>query len=332
MKISVIGAGSWGTALANLLANKGLNVHLWVREPELCEEIIEKKENTWFLPGIKLNENLLPSTDIASVVKETRYILLAVPSQFLRGILKFMKPHLTSNPIVVCASKGIEISSLKPLSSVVKDELKDLNPIYAILSGPSFAKEVSLGLPAAVTIGCVDSNVAKKLQKIFSTSNFRVYTNKDYIGVELGGAIKNVIAIAAGICDGLGLGTNARSALITRGLAEMSRLGKTLGAQEKTFMGLSGLGDLVLTCTGDLSRNRQVGLKIAKGEKLNDILQGTKTVAEGVTTTKALYILAKKKNIEIPITEQVYLVLYEDKNPKEAAIDLMTRNLKEEFY
>ncbi len=332
MKIAVIGAGSWGTALANLLANKGLDVHLWVREPELFEELNKKRENTWFLPDVKLNTSIKFHLDFASTLKNVSYILIVVPSQFVRDILKHIRPYLPQNPVVVCASKGIEVLSLKPLSYVVEEELKDKSPIYAILSGPSFAKEVAMGLPAAVTIGCKDLEIAKNLQEVFSTSKFRVYINKDYIGVELGGAIKNVIAIAAGICDGLGLGTNARAALITRGLAEMSRLGKKMGADERTFMGLSGLGDLVLTCTGGLSRNRQVGIKIAKGEKLEDIIKSTKMVAEGITTTKALYMLAKQKDVEVPITEQVYLVLYKGKDPKKAAKDLLSRTLKEEFY
>ncbi len=332
MKIAIIGAGSWGTALSNLLANKGLYVSLWVRERELYEELIEKKENTWFLPGFKLNKRINFSLSLSDTVKNTKYILIVVPSQFVRDILKKLRPYLEQNPIIICASKGIEILSLKPMSSVVYEELKDKKPVYAILSGPSFAKEVAKELPTAVTVGCEDIETAKKLQELFSTPTFRVYTNKDYIGVELGGAVKNVIAIAAGICDGLGFGTNARAALITRGLAEMSRLGKAMGADEKTFMGLSGLGDLVLTCTGQLSRNRQLGLKIAKGENIDDILKNTKMVTEGVTTTKALYLLGKQKKIELPITEQIYKVLYEGKDPKEAAKDLMTRGLKEEFY
>ena len=332
MKIAIIGAGSWGTALSNLLANKGLEVSLWVREPQLYEELIKKRENTWFLPGIKLSKNINFSLNLCETVKHTKHILIAVPSQFVRDVLKRLRPHLDQRPVIICASKGIEILSLKPMSSVVYEELKDKMPIYAILSGPSFAKEVAQNLPTAVTIGCEDAETAKELQEMFFTPNFRVYTNKDYIGVELGGAIKNVIAIAAGICDGLGLGTNARAALITRGLAEMSRLGKAMGADERTFMGLSGLGDLVLTCTGELSRNRQLGLKIAKGEDLNTILKNTKMVAEGVSTTKALYLLGRQKNIELPITEQVYKVLYEKKDPKEATKELMTRTLKEEFY
>lgn len=332
MKIGVLGAGSWGTTLANLLASKGYNVILWVREEGLLEEIKKKRINTWFLPEIKLNSNLCYTNSLKEAVIDTDFILIVVPAQFIREVVREIGPYLTKNKIIVCASKGIEVGSLKTLSQVIFEELSGLEPIYGVLSGPSFAKEVSLGYPTAVSIGCDHKQVCERLQKIFSTKTFRVYRNEDYRGVELGGAIKNVIAIGAGICDGLGFGYNPRAALITRGLAEMSRLGVMMGAKKETFMGLSGLGDLVLTCTGDLSRNRKVGLRIGRGEKLNDILNSMKMVAEGVKTCEALYELGRKKGVDMPITTQVYKILYEDKDPKSAVEELMVRDLKPEYY
>ncbi|WP_461833322.1 NAD(P)H-dependent glycerol-3-phosphate dehydrogenase [Desulfothermus sp.] len=332
MKIGVLGAGSWGTTLANLLASKGYDVILWVREEELLEEIKRKGINTWFLPDIKLNSNLCYTNSLKEAVIDTDFILIVVPAQFIREVVREIRPYVTKNKIIVCASKGIEVRSLKTISEVIFEELSGLDPIYAVLSGPSFAKEVSLGYPTAVSIGCAHKQACERLQKIFSTKTFRVYRNEDYRGVELGGAIKNVIAIGAGICDGLGFGYDPRAALITRGLAEMSRLGVVLGAKKETFMGLSGLGDLVLTCTGDLSRNRQVGLRIGKGEKLKDILNSMKMVAEGVKTCEALYELGRKKQVEMPITVQVYKILYKDKDPKVAVEELMLRDLKPEYY
>lgn len=330
-KIGVLGGGSWGTTLANMLAeNKDLHIELWVREPELVKEIKKTRENSWYLPGVKLTPELKVSSDLEEVVRDKDYYLLVVPCQFIRQTLKQVKELFPASPVIICASKGIEIESLSPLSSVVKEVLAEKEPIYAILSGPSFAKEVSLKLPTAVSLGCEREEVGKKIQKFFSNNYFRVYYNSDYRGVELGGALKNVMALAAGIADGLGFGHDARAALITRGLAEMSRLGVALGAKERTFMGLSGMGDLVLTCTGNLSRNRQVGLRLGKGEKLKDIIASMRMVAEGVKTTEAVYKLATKLNIDLPITSQVYAILYEDKDPKVAVLELMQRKLKEE--
>ncbi|GAB6887808.1 NAD(P)H-dependent glycerol-3-phosphate dehydrogenase [Desulfothermus okinawensis JCM 13304] len=332
MRIGVLGAGSWGTTLANLLASKGHNTTLWVREIELLEEIRKKRINTWFLPDIKLNSGLKFTNSLKDAVVNMDFILIVVPAQFIRGVVTEIRPYLEKNKIVVSASKGIEVGTLKTISEVIMEELLGLDPVYAVLSGPSFAKEVSLGYPTAVSLGCSQSQIGEKLQKVFSTKRFRVYLNEDYRGVELGGAIKNVIAIGAGICDGLGFGYDPRAALITRGLAEMSRLGVAMGAKKETFMGLSGLGDLVLTCTGDLSRNRQVGLRIGRGERLEDILKGMKMVAEGVKTCEALYLLGTKKDVEMPITEQVYRILYEEKDPKRAVEELMLRDLKSEHY
>jgi glycerol-3-phosphate dehydrogenase (NAD(P)+) len=330
MKIAVIGGGSWGTTLANMLAKKGLSAHLWVREHELLSEIKSTGENTWYVPGVKLFPGLHVSTDLSQVTAEADYFLFAVPSQYLRAVLETLKRHLPKNAAIICASKGIEQDTLLPMSEVVREAIGSLKPRFAMLSGPSFAREVIQEMPTAVSLGCTDKKAAKDIQELLATPYFRVYTNPDVRGVELGGAIKNIIAIAAGVSDGLGFGANARAALITRGLAEMSRLGRAMGANPKTFMGLSGMGDLVLTCTGDLSRNRQVGLHLAKGDKLLDILSRMRMIAEGVKTTQAVHALGKKLSLELPITEQMHEILYQEKAPSQAVRDLMTRTLKEE--
>ncbi len=330
MKTAVVGAGSWGTTLADLLAKKGVPTTLWVREPELLAEMKEKGRNTWFLPDLELSPELQLHSNPARAFAGAKVFLLVVPSQFMRASLESFRDILPKKPIMVCASKGIENNTLAPMSQVVAEALEALAPRYAALSGPSFAKEVSLGMPTTVSLGCADKKLGRELQALFSTDSFRVYTNEDFLGVELGGALKNVMAIGAGIADGLGFGHDARAALITRGLAEMSRLGKVMGAKPKTFMGLSGMGDLVLTCTGDLSRNRTVGMKLGQGKKLADILAETKTVAEGVRTTQSVYQLARKLGVELPLTEQVYRILYEDKDPAQAVRDLMSRELKGE--
>jgi glycerol-3-phosphate dehydrogenase (NAD(P)+) len=330
MKISVIGAGSWGTTLAGLLAGKGYSVYLWIREHELAYSMSQLYENTWFLPGITLPKSLLMSEDISQVVKGAEYIIVVVPSQFFRAIIQEMRVHLVNNPVILSASKGIEVEGLKTMSQVVSEELKGLSPQYAVLSGPSFATEVSQGLPTAVSLGCALTSTGQHLQEILSTETFRVYYTHDYLGVELGGALKNVMAIAAGISDGLGFGTNARAALITRCLAEMSRLGEAMGARKETFMGLSGLGDLVLTCTGDLSRNRSVGLKVGQGAKLAEVLEGMKMVAEGVKTVESVIRLAERYHLDMPISKQVYQILYCHQDPQVAVRELMRRELKHE--
>jgi len=330
MNIAVIGAGSWGTTLANLLAQKAYQVKLWVREKELAREIENKRENTWFLPGFPLSRDLGVSSDLAEVLQDTQISIFVVPCQYLRQVIVQARQYLPGEHVLVCANKGIEVENLKTISQVVFEELADKDPNYSILSGPSFAQEVARGQPTAVSLGCLDEGTGKYLQEIFSTENFRVYTNPDYVGVELGGALKNVMAIATGICDGLEIGMDARAALITRGLSEISRMGVALGANRETFMGLSGLGDLILTCTGDLSRNRGVGMKIGQGEKLSDIVQSMQAVAEGVKTTQAVYNLSLQKGVEMPITEQVYQMLFEDKDRIAAVRELMQRTLKQE--
>ncbi len=329
MKIAVLGAGAWGTTLANTLAKKGLDTHLWVREQELCDEMQNTGYNSVFLPDFKLCEKLKCNSDPQSVLGGADYYIIVIPSQFMRDALAKLKPYFPENPAVVCASKGIELKTGAPMSQLVKEALEGLNPRYGHISGPTFAYELSAELPTSIVLGCDDKELSKEVQELFSTAYLRVYTNPDYRGVELGGAIKNIMAIAAGMADGLKFGHNARAALITRGIAEMSRLGVAMGAQCSTFMGLSGMGDLVLTCTGDLSRNRQVGLKLGQGLKLSEILK-MRMVAEGVKTTESVHFLAQKIGVELPITEQVYKILYEDKDPATAVRDLMQRDLKAE--
>ncbi len=327
---AVLGAGSWGTALANLLAGKGATTRLWSRNPETVREILDTGTNSRYLPAVRLSSNLMADTSLERVMAGVSSVILAVPCQFLGNMLSESRSLFPDRASVICASKGIELDTFRPMSRVVAETLGDLKPRYAILSGPSFAEEVVRDLPTAVSLGCRDEGLAGELQNLLSTDSFRVYTNSDVTGVELGGALKNVMAIAAGISDGIGFGMDARAALITRGLAEMSRLGVRLGADERTFMGLSGMGDLVLTCTGDLSRNRQVGLKIGQGRKLNGILAEMTMVAEGVKTTKAVHDMARSLDVDLPITRQVYAMLYEDKDPETAVRELMNRPLKEE--
>ncbi len=327
--ISVLGAGSWGTTLACLLSDKGYDVTLWVHEKELAEEINNTRINRIYLPDTILPDNLKVTSSIDVTVKRARYVVNAVPAQFTRAVFKEAFPYMPDQTIIISASKGIERGTLLTVSSILKE--LSAHPV-AVLSGPSFAKEVIKKLPAAVTLAAEDKNIGYMLQEVFNLNNFRVYTHDDIIGVEIGGALKNVMAIAAGISDSLGLGNNARATLITRGLAEMTRLGIAMGAKERTFSGLSGLGDLVLTCTSPLSRNYTVGAKLGQGLKLKDILNQTKSVAEGVATAESAYDLSKKYNIEMPIVEQVYKVINEDKEPVLAVKDLMERSPKTEFY
>ncbi|PLY03513.1 MAG: glycerol-3-phosphate dehydrogenase [Desulfuromonas sp.] len=331
LRIGVIGAGSWGTTLANLLALKGYPVTLWCFEADLAERMQQTKINDLYLPGIELAENLVVSNDLADATVDKAMILFVSPSQVTRLVLRQALPNISADALIVSASKGIENDSLMLLSEVFAAELPaELHAQVGFLSGPSFAREVSQGMPTAVVAAAQEIQVAERIQEIFSTPKFRVYTHTDIIGVELGGAMKNVIALAAGVADGLGFGHNTRAALITRGLAEMTRLGLRLGGTAETFAGLAGMGDLVLTCTGDLSRNRSVGIELGKGRKLGEILGGMQMVAEGVKTTLSAYQLATKLGVEVPIIEQMYLILYEDKDPRSAVTDLMLRDLKAE--
>ena len=325
--ISVIGSGSWGTTLANHLAEKGFHVKLWSYEKDLVEEIKRTGSNNIYLPGIPLSLNIDVTDDLNDAVRDARYILSVVPTQFTRSVFSSATHYLPEDAMIVSASKGIEHGSLLTVSSILENLTGGK---VSVLSGPSFAEEVIKKLPTAVTIASPDNETAVLLQDLFTTEYFRVYTNTDVLGVELGGALKNVMAIASGISDGLGLGTSTRAALITRGLAEMTRLGVAMGASEKTFGGLSGIGDLVLTCTGTLSRNYTVGFRLGRGETLHDILSGMKMVAEGVATSESAFELAKKHDVDMPIVEQIYLVIKENKRPSDAVRELMTRSPKSE--
>lgn len=327
--IAVIGAGSWGTTLASLLSKKGFDVIIWAREREIVDSINNKRENTVYLPGISLPDNLICTDDLFEAIKKARFIINVVPTQFIRNVFSQLKNKINDDNIIVSASKGIEKNTLKTPSQILEEILN--KKIY-VLSGPSFAIEVAKEKPTAVTISGANINERLLLQEIFSTHYFRVYEHDDPIGAEIGGAIKNVIAIASGICDALELGNNARAALITRGLHEIMRLGEKIGAKQRTFSGLSGLGDLFLTCTSTLSRNYTVGYRLGKGETFEEITKSKRSVAEGVETSQSAMDLSKKLEIEMPITEQVYQVIYEGKDPKKATDDLMNRTLKPEFY
>lgn len=327
----VLGAGSWGTTLADILAQKGFEVALWARNRELCEAISKNNENETYLPGVKLSRNLRPVSSLEEALNGATLIISAIPSHGVREILSNAIAYVPKDAILVSATKGIEEGTHLMASGILKDVLKADEKNIVILSGPTFAKEVSVKLPAAACAASTSTEAAEAVQKAFSTQHFRVYTNTDVTGVELGGALKNVIAIAAGISDGLALGFNARAALITRGLAEITRLGVKLGANEKTFAGLSGLGDLVLTCTGPLSRNYTVGVEIGRSRNLDEIVKGMRMVAEGVKTSRAAQSLADMNGVDMPITRGVCEVLYHGKPPREAVLDLMMRQLKGEY-
>ncbi|MEG2172300.1 MAG: NAD(P)H-dependent glycerol-3-phosphate dehydrogenase [Desulfovibrionaceae bacterium] len=329
LHIVVVGGGSWGTALAHLLAVRGHVVRVLLRDARVAASINIQHENPRYLAGYALHSAVQADTD-ASCVAQADLLLLAVPCQQLRACLGGLVPYLRPGLVVVNAAKGLELHTNNTMEQVVNAVLHALQPVYAILSGPSFAAEVMKNQPTAVVLGCADEAVGARLRKVFSTSWFRCYSSTDVRGVELGGAMKNVMAIAAGMCDGLGLGHNSRAALMTRGLAEMRRLGVALGAQERTFMGLSGLGDLTLTCTGDLSRNRQVGLRLGQGENLEAITRSLGMVAEGVKTAEALQQVAQTQGVSAPITEAVCGIVQGHISVGEAVVQLMTRALKEE--
>ena len=331
-KLGVVGAGSWGTALGNLLATKGYTVDHWVFEKEICEQMADERENKPFLPGVRLPANLRPSNDLETVVADKDLILLVVPSHVMRGVTSQMAEMVGPRTLIACASKGIENETHLTMSGVLGQTLPNMPAEnFAVLSGPSFAREVAQGAPTAVTVASASMATAETVQQIFATPAFRVYTNDDVIGVELGGSVKNVIAIAAGVIDGLGMGLNTRAALITRGLTEMRRLGLRMGANPRTFPGLAGMGDLVLTCTGDLSRNHTVAKEIGKGKRLKDLLAEMHMVAEGVKTAKSVYNLSRKLGVEMPISHAIYRVLYEDLPARDAVYQLMTRDLKHEL-
>lgn len=330
-QVGVIGAGSWGTAIANLLAGKGLTVDLWVREASVYREIRDNRKNTTFLPSVSLARGIRPVSAFEGAVAAKELVVMAVPSHVFREVLRSLSGYLGPQTDVLILTKGIENESLM-LMSEVADSVFGQNRMarFACLTGPSFAREVARCLPTAVTIGCRESGHARRLQRLFATDFFRVYVSEDLIGAQLGGALKNVIAIAGGVSDGLEFGHNARAALITRGLAEITRLGVRMGAKPETFAGLAGMGDLVLTCTGALSRNRTVGLKIGRGMRVDEITRDMNMVAEGIQNTSAAYALSLKQKVDMPITRAVYEILYEKKSPESSVGELMGRDLKTE--
>ncbi len=333
MRIAVVGAGSFGTALAKVLAENGHEVVLWCHRAERAREIAERRENSLYLPGIVLPEPLTATADLSEAVQRADMLVVAVPSHVVREVMVRARACLGDVPWVVSAAKGVEEDSLLRMSEVLAEVLgPDHVDRIAVLSGPSFAKEVAAGMPTAVTAASCNPSAAEAVQKAFQASTFRVYTHDDVVGVEIGGAAKNVIAIAAGVSDGLGLGHSSRAALITRGVAEISRLVVRLGGDARTVSGLSGVGDLVLTCTGDLSRNRTLGLRLGRGEKLADILGSMHMVAEGFRNSISISQLARKVGVEMPITEQVRLLLHEEKPPLQVLGDLLRRQAKPEFW
>ncbi len=329
-RITVVGAGSWGTALSILLSRNGYDVDLWVYEQDLCQQIREKRKNRLYLPGYSLPESIQPTNSLKEAIGRNEVVLLVVPTHIVRKTATEMVPLVNPNSLIINAGKGIENDSLSTIRKILKDTLPD-HCHLGTLSGPTFAIEVAQGVPSAIVAAAETDDLAEKIQSIFSCPLLKVFTSTDPVGVEIGGALKNIIAIATGISDGLGMGHNARAALITRGLVEITRIGTALGARPETFSGLSGLGDLVLTCTGELSRNRQVGLKIGQGEKLTDITRNMKMVAEGILTVKSAYALKSKLNIQASVIDETYKVLYESKSPQQAVEDLMRVNITSEF-
>jgi glycerol-3-phosphate dehydrogenase (NAD(P)+) len=329
IKVAVVGAGSWGTALAIHLARAGCSVSLWAREPEVVAGARETRRNPLFLSECELPATLDVTGDVAAACRDAETVLFVVPVQFARGVLRSMRGHLADGATFVSASKGIEVGSLQRMDEIVAAELVVPAQGFVALSGPSFAREVAQGLPSAAVLAGRDADRVAAVQRRFSTPEFRFYGSEDIIGVELAGALKNVIAIAAGIATGLGLGHNTLAALMTRGLHEITRLGVRLGGREETFRGLAGMGDLVLTCTGALSRNRSVGERLGRGERLADVLSG-REVAEGVPTTRAAAELARRNGIEMPVAAAVESMLDGRMTPREAVFALMTRELKRE--
>lgn len=328
--VAVLGAGSWGTTLADLLARKGLAVRLWAYEDAVAESIGRDHENTMFLPGARLAASLTASTDLAGVVRGADVVVSAVPSHVARQVFTTAASALAPHSVVVSATKGIETETLSLMSEVAKATLPPHR--FVVLSGPSFAQEVFQGQPTAVVAASDDHAAAESIQRLFATGYFRVYSNRDVIGTELAGALKNVIAIAAGILEGLGLGNNPRAALVTRGLAEMTRLGVALGADPGTFAGLAGMGDLILTTCGSLSRNRALGVALAQGASFEDYRREHRTVAEGANTAQAAVRLANRHRVELPIAGQVANILFAGTSPRQAVADLMERTLKPEQW
>ncbi len=328
--VGVLGAGSWGTTLADLLARAGHEVRIWAHEQEVVASINTAHQNQLFLPGAQLAPSLIATTDSREAVRDAPMILLAAPSHVARGVIRQVRGAVSAGAVVVSATKGIENESLALMSDVVRDELPGVQ--FAALSGPSFAQEVHAGQPTAVVAAAPDQATAAAVQEVFSTRRFRVYTNRDVTGVELAGALKNVVAVAAGMLEGLGLGHNPRAALLTRGLAEITRLGVRMGADPLTFAGLAGMGDLILTATGSLSRNRALGVAMAAGEPLEQYRARHRTVAEGASTARAAAQMGVRHGVELPITSKVCDILYGGKQVAESVSELMERDLKAEQW
>lgn len=329
---TVLGAGAWGTALSAVLAEKGHEVTLWSYESEVAEAIERTRENP-YLPDVRLPEGLRACTELAASVEGAQLVVSVSPSQVVRSVMEVAGPRISESALLVSASKGIELGTLLRMDEVLEQLVPPaVMKSFCVLSGPSFAQEVAARVPTAVVVAGRDDAAAERTRQVFQTPWLRVYTNLDVVGVELGGALKNVIALAAGVTAGIGYGHNTLAALITRGLAEITRLGLAMGARAATFYGLAGLGDLVLTCTGSLSRNRTVGYRLGRGEKLPDILSDMTAVAEGVKTAEAVYELAKRHQVEMPITEQVYAIVHGGKSAADAVRDLMLRDPKPEEW
>ncbi len=329
--VAILGAGGWGTALAIILSGNVERIRLWVFEPELCSAMARTRENHLYLPAPLLPRNVSPTTSLEEALHDAEAVIFAVPSQHLRAVCQQAFPFLREGQVLISATKGLELGTLLRMSEVLREIISPkFAPQLAVLSGPTFAREVAQGAPTAVVIASQDTAVANRLQRDFSHSTFRLYTNRDVIGVELGGAMKNVIAIAAGICDSMQLGSNAMAALMTRGLVEITELATACGARRQTMSGLACLGDLVLTCTGIQSRNHSAGVELGRGKTLEQILQSTRMVIEGVQTTEATMQLARKMDVAMPITEQAYAILYEGRSAPDAVRALMERTLKPE--
>jgi glycerol-3-phosphate dehydrogenase (NAD(P)+) len=331
MPVAIIGAGGWGTALAATLARTDRRVSLWVYEADLAEGMSESRENPVYLPSIRIPQSVLVSNSMISVLADSRIVIMAVPSHVFRSVVQQMAPLVKPDTIFVSATKGIETCTLMRMSQVITDVLgTSVESRIAVISGPTFASEVARGVPTALVVASPLESLRVQLQNELSTPRFRLYTNLDIIGVEIGAATKNIIAIAAGVADGLGLGSNAAAALVTRGLAEITRLAVACGGRRETLSGLAGLGDLILTSYGNLSRNRRVGIALGQGRRIEDIIGGMRSVAEGVKTAESAVALARKLNVEMPIADRMYAVLYEGLKVQDAINDLMERKLKEE--
>lgn len=327
-KVAIIGDGGWGTTLAILLHKKGVRVNLWGVFPDYIEILKSKRENVKFLPGVKIPDDLFITSNLSEAAEGAEILVLVVPSQHMREVVARLKGLKADKKYYLSASKGIENKTLMRMSEVIRDVLGSVQ--VGVLSGPTISYEVARGFPTTIVAASEDEDIAREIQDLFMTDSFRIYTNTDIVGVELGGSLKNVIAIAAGISDGLGLGINAKSALLVRGIVEIARLGAKMGAKQETFFGISGLGDLITTCVSPHGRNRWFGEEVGKGKKPEEVLKSTEMVVEGVGTAQSCYELSKKYDVEMPIAQQVYAVIYDGKNPKLAVRDLMTREKKAE--